>query len=87
VVPNPVFSKSEIRYQLAVGSWQSAVGGNVRITLHDITGKQIQILVDEVQAPGEHVVHFDASGLRAGIYVLRLEAGEAITTTKMVVMK
>jgi len=85
IYPNPVFSRSEIRYQ--VGGQRLAVGGNIKVTMHDITGKLIRILVDEVQAPGEQVVHFDASGLPAGIYLVRLEAGEDITTTKLVVMK
>ena len=64
----------------------SAVGGNVKLTLHDITGKQILFLADQAQAAGEHVVDFDVSGLPAGIYVVRLEAGEAVVTEKMVVM-
>jgi N-acetylneuraminic acid mutarotase len=66
---------------------RSAVSGDVKLTLHDITGKQIRILVDEVQAPGEHSVHFDASGLPAGIYLVRLQAGEEVVTEKMVVLR
>jgi hypothetical protein len=96
IYPNPSFSRSEIKYQVGgparAGSplrfdQRSAVGGNVKVTVHDITGKQIRILADEVQAPGEHSVHFDASGLPAGIYVVRLEAGDAVVTEKMVVMR
>jgi photosystem II stability/assembly factor-like uncharacterized protein len=85
VYPNPVFTRSEIRYQ--VGGQRLAVGGNVRITLHDITGKQIRILVDEVQAPGEQVVHFDASGFPAGMYFVRLQSGDRVETVKVVVMR
>ncbi len=85
IYPNPAFSRSEIRYQ--VGGQRLAVGGNIKVTMHDITGKLIRILVDEVQAPGEHVVSLDASSLPAGIYFIWLQAGEDITTTKLVVMK
>ncbi len=85
VYPNPTFGRSEIRYQ--VGGQRSAVGGNVRLTVHDITGKQVCSLIDEVQAQGEYVVDFDVSSLPAGIYLVRLQAGEASETTKMVVIK
>ncbi len=85
VVPNPSFSRSEIRYQ--VGGQRLAVGGNIKVTMHDITGKLIRILVDELQAPGEHVVYFDATSLPNGIYFLRLQAGYMIETVKVVVMR
>ena len=85
IVPNPTLGRSEIRYQ--VGGQRSAVGGNVLITLHEITGRQIKTLVDENQAPGEHIVLFDASGLPAGLYLVRLQAGDEAVTEKVVVMR
>jgi hypothetical protein len=93
VFPNPAFGISKIKYQiaeiknqLAVGSWQSAVGGKVCITLHDISGKLIKTLLNEEQAPGEHVFYLDTSGLRAGIYLIRLQAGDAVATQKPIVL-
>ncbi|MBP6978434.1 MAG: T9SS type A sorting domain-containing protein [Bacteroidales bacterium] len=42
------------------------------------------MLVDQVQAQGEQEVHFDVSGLPAGIYVVRLEEGGSVVTGKIV---
>ena len=50
-------------------------------------GSEICTLVNQVQAPGEHVVDFDVSWLPAGIYLVRLQAGEVSETTKMIVLK
>ena len=53
----------------------------------DVRGSEVFNVVDEEQAPGEYSVHFDASGLPAGIYVVRLQAGDAGATEKVVVMR
>jgi hypothetical protein len=80
ISPNPVFSKSEIKYQISESK-------NIGLKVLDICGRVICTLVDEVQAPGEHVVHFDATPLPDGIYFLRLQAGDRVETVKVVVMK
>jgi hypothetical protein len=93
VIPNPSFGILEIKYQiaeiknqLAVGSWQLAESTNVSITLHEITGRQVMTLLMEVQQPGEHSLYFDTHGLPAGIYLIRLCAGDAVATQKLVVL-
>lgn len=80
IYPNPAFSRSNIKYQISKSK-------SVVMNVLDIRGSEISTLVNEDQAPGEHTVSFDTSGLSAGIYLVRLEAGEAITTTKFVVMR
>jgi hypothetical protein len=85
VYPNPAFSEAEISYR--IGGQRSAVGGQVRITLHDLTGKQIKVLVDEFKAPGEYTRYLDTSALPAGIYFLQLRSGEVEKTEKVVVMR
>jgi hypothetical protein len=80
VYPNPSFSRSEIKYQISKRK-------SVVIKVLDIRGSEISTLVNEDQAPGEHTVSLDASGLPAGIYLLRLQAGETVATEKFVVVK
>ncbi len=80
VVPNPAFSRSEIKYQISKCK-------SVVLKVLDIRGSEVCTLINEVQAQGEHGVDFDVSGLPAGIYVVRLEAGEAVATEKMVVIR
>ena len=78
--PNP-FNPS------TVISWQLAVGSKVKLTVYNITGQRVAILVNERQPAGTHSVQFDASGLASGVYLYRLEAGEFIQTRKMVLMR
>ena len=80
VVPNPAREISDIRYQISDIRY-------VVLNIHDIWGREIRTLVNEIQSPGEYTVSFDASVLPAGIYVVRLETEGAFASTKMVVMK
>ena len=80
IYPNPTPLRSEIKYQISKSK-------SVVVKVLDMQGSEISTLVNEDQAPGEHTVSLDASSLPAGIYLVRLEAGEAITTNKLVVMR
>jgi len=87
IFPNPSDGISNIKYLIPVGSWQLAIGKKVDLSIFDIYGKKIRMLVDEMQKPGEYSVRFDGSDLPAGIYLVRLQAGTRIETTKLVVMR
>jgi hypothetical protein len=80
VVPNPAFSRSEIKYQIAEIK-------NVVLKVLDINGSEVCTLVNNKQASGEYTVSFDASGLPAGIYLIQLQAEDLIETVRVVVMK
>lgn len=60
---------------------------HVQLSVYDITGRQISVLVNEERAAGHHEVTFDASSLSSGVYVYRLEAGSQTFTRKMTVIK
>jgi hypothetical protein len=98
VYPNPTQEISNIKYQVPVGSWQSrqggisatlrlAIGKKVELSIYDIHGRKIRTLVNEKQTAGEYSIQLDASDLPAGIYLIRLQAGEEVFTEKLVVMK
>jgi len=59
----------------------------VILKVYDALGKEIAVLADRKYFAGNHSVRFEASGLAAGIYVVRLEAEDHTLTRKMVVTK
>jgi len=83
VYPNPSSGLSEISYLLTADCRPSTVD----LRDYDLKGKEITTLVNEKQQPGEYTVHFDASDLPAGIYLVRLLIGERNETAKLVVLK
>lgn len=66
--PNPFNSQTLISYTLP-GEMP------VRLAVYDVLGRKVGLLVNEVQASGNHEVRWDASGMSSGVYVYRLEAG------------
>ncbi len=65
--PNPFNPSTEIGFQMSVV-------GKVRLSIHDLLGREVAVLVDEVRAPGGHQQTFDAAGLPSGIYLVVLDA-------------
>ena len=61
--------------------------GRTKITIYDITGRQIQALSDEVLPAGEHSLRFDGSSLPSGIYFARMQSGGEMITHKLLLLK
>ena len=78
--PNPFNPTTGIRYQVPGFS-------KVRLTVYDVLGRQLAILVDEKKAPGAYEVKFDGSSLSSGIYLYRLETGGHAIVKKMALIK
>ena len=78
--PNPFNPTTGIRYQV------SGVSG-VRLTVYDLLGREVVVLVNEKQAPGSYEVKFDGARLASGVYVYRLEAGAFVAAKKMIILK
>lgn len=78
--PNPFNPSTTIRYSVAEMS-------NVRLTVYDILGRVVATLVNDVHAPGIYNVNFDASRLASGTYIYRIEAGDFMSTRKMLLIK
>jgi hypothetical protein len=80
--PNPFVRTSLVEFSVARP-------GSVRLSVYDIAGRLVRVLVDEELAPGEHVTSWDgtdAAGERVtgGVYFTRLEAPGATQTKKTV---
>jgi hypothetical protein len=59
----------------------------VRLVVYDLLGREVAVLVDGYQVPGEHRVTFDARKLASGVYFYRLVAGGAVQTRKMALVR
>jgi hypothetical protein len=78
--PNPFNAKSNIIYQLSKSEF-------VKLSVYDVLGKQICILVNENQYPGQYSIVFDGTQIAGGIYFYTLQAGSFTETRKMILLK
>ncbi|MCZ7558439.1 MAG: T9SS type A sorting domain-containing protein [Bacteroidia bacterium] len=59
----------------------------VMLTVFDMYGRRIAVLVDGHLSAGSHSVSFDASGLVSGVYMYTLESGAVKVSKSMQLMK
>ncbi len=78
--PNPFNPTTMIRYELAKA-------GLVRLTVYNVLGQQVSVLVNTRQTAGVHQVGYNASQLSSGVYFYRLDAGDHVLVKKMLLMK
>jgi hypothetical protein len=57
------------------------------MTVFDITGREVETLVNEYLAAGYHEADFDATNLASGVYFYKIEAGSFVDQKKMIVLK
>jgi len=78
--PNPFNPTTQIRFGLPEANF-------VRLTVYDVTGREVARLIEAEVGAGYHAVTFDGANLASGVYLYRLEAGDFIASRKMVLMK
>ena len=78
--PNPFNPVTTIDYSIYKASL-------VTITVYDITGKEVEILVNERRMPGNYSIKFDATKLSSGVYFYKMQAGNFVSTKKLVLLK
>lgn len=78
--PNPYNPTTTISYNVPLP-------GNVKVTVFDMNGREVETLVDRDHAAGEHTVAFDASNLASGVYLYKVESSYDVVTNKMVLMR
>ncbi len=78
--PNPFNPTTYIKFQLPEG-------GNVKITVFDILGKEVASLINEKMEAGYHNVEFNASNLASGLYIYKMESGDFTDVKKMMLIK
>ena len=75
--PNPFNPVTTIRYELPAA-------GEVQLTVHDRTGREVARPVAGFRPAGVHTLRFDAAHLPSGLYFYTLRSGSFTTTRKMV---
>jgi hypothetical protein len=77
--PNPFRTSTKINYSVPIKSSGSISGKAVTLSMYDILGRRVKILVNEVKYPGNYSVVWNGTDdfgkrLKQGIYVLHLSA-------------
>ncbi len=78
--PNPFNPSTNIKFSVPKS-------GNVKLSVFDITGKLVSVVVNSTLAAGSYSADFDASSLSSGVYFYRIESGEYVSTKKMTLIK
>jgi hypothetical protein len=78
--PNPFNPTTVISFQLPVTSFAI-------VKIYDISGNEIQTLVNEQLSPGTYEVDFDGTNYSSGVYFYSLVSGSFSSTKKMVLVK
>jgi predicted outer membrane repeat protein len=79
VYPNPLTTNTTLSFRLCKPE-------NVQFTVYNLQS-QIVYSIEEWRERGEQQMQWNAEGLPAGIYYFRIQAGEAVGSGKMMLMK
>ncbi|MBR9977652.1 MAG: zinc-dependent metalloprotease [Bacteroidetes bacterium] len=71
--PNPFQGRTMLAYTLGEPA-------PIRLSIHDVLGRLVTVLVDAHEDSGYHSIVFDGSGLRNGIYFIRLQSDDLLLT-------
>jgi Secretion system C-terminal sorting domain len=86
--PNPFNPTTVIRFTVPALSFQHDLSWNpVQLKVYDVTGREVQTLVNESLAPGTYETSFDGSKLTSGAYFYRLSTEGFTEVKKMIMLK
>lgn len=78
--PNPFNPTTIIKYAIPKND-------NVKISVYDLLGSEIKLLIDEYHQKGFYEVEFNAEDISNGIYFYRLQSGNFSETKKLTLLK
>lgn len=78
--PNPFNPKTNINYSIGKP-------GNTKLTIYDVLGNEVTVLVNEMQNSGDYSAVWDASNYPSGIYFYKIQSGGYSETRKMTLLK
>ena len=78
--PNPFNPSTTITYSISEPEI-------VKLSVYDITGREVEILENNHKDSGSHTMLWDAAGFASGIYYIQLTAGNQIETQKVMLVK
>ena len=78
--PNPFNPTTAINYQLSAMSF-------VKLSVFDITGREVETLVEGDRQPGVYTVVWNALRYPSGVYFYRLQTSKFVDTKRLVLLK
>jgi hypothetical protein len=83
--PNPFNPVTKIKFDVpANGKGPTA---DVKISIYDVSGRKVSVLVNEMMKPGSYEAEWNAANYSSGIYFYILTAGSISITKKMMLVK
>ena len=80
VFPNPFNAQATVRYALPAPE-------HVRLSVFDIRGREVALLVDGKFAAGHHSADWNAAGYASGVYFCRIQAGDFVGIRKVILIR
>ncbi len=78
--PNPFTSSTALSFTLPEV-------GRARLAVYDVLGREVAVLAEAPHAAGEHTVTWRPDDLASGVYLVRLEAGGAAATRRVLLLR
>lgn len=78
--PNPFNPATTIGFAIRTA-------GYARLSVYDVLGKEVAVLVDGILPSGDYTVRFAGDRLPSGIYFYQLRSGNGVQTKRMVLIK
>lgn len=87
--PNPFNPATVIQFSVHKENGETAQGGEVlvQLSVYDLLGREVRVLVNGVLPEGPHTVLFDGAGLPSGVYFYRLQAGGTMLQRRMMLVR
>jgi len=73
--PNPFLKHTTITFKISNPAW-------VNLTVYNILGRQVAILLDSHQETGTHFVEWNTTDLPSGVYFIKMKAGNSVQVSK-----
>ncbi|MDY0104595.1 MAG: T9SS type A sorting domain-containing protein [Lentimicrobium sp.] len=78
IYPNPSTGQLVITYNLPDDAL-------VNLKVYSILGQEVAVIQQERQSAGNYTIDTDLSALKSGLYMVKLDAGEVQSTTKLII--
>jgi hypothetical protein len=78
--PNPFNPNTHISFSIPQA-------GQTKISVYDMLGTEVEVLLNEYMGAGLHQIQFNAKNLSSGIYIYRIESGNFTQAKRMILLK
>ncbi|RMZ49022.1 T9SS C-terminal target domain-containing protein [Candidatus Marinimicrobia bacterium PRS2] len=78
--PNPFNPRTQISFSLPEDDY-------VKLSAYNIRGNEVDVIFEGAQSVGHHSYSWNASNIPSGVYYIRLQAGELVTSQKALLIK